>query len=54
MFITGQTFVLNVVIMALDLMERVGHALRGVSAHGSPARSSQFDRLEATPAPTFH
>jgi hypothetical protein len=54
MFITAQTFILNIVIMVLDLMERGGHVLRGVTAHGSPGRPLQFDRLEAAFATTFH
>ena len=36
MFITAQTFILNIVMMVLDLMERGGHALWGVIAYGSP------------------
>ena len=54
MFITAQTFILNIVMMVLDLMERGGHALRGVTAHGSPGGPLQFDRLEAALATTFH
>ena len=47
MFTTAQTSILNVIMMALDLMERGGHALHGVTAHGSPGGPLQFDRLEA-------
>ena len=54
MFITAQTFILNIVMMALDLMERGGHAFRGVTAHGGPGEPLQFDRLEAALAATFH
>jgi hypothetical protein len=54
MFTTGQTFLLNIVMMVLDLMERGGHALHGVTAHGGPGGSLQFDRLEAALATTFH
>ena len=54
MFITAQTFILDIVMMVLDLMERGGHALRGVTAHGSPGGGLQFDRLEAALATTFH
>jgi hypothetical protein len=54
MFITAQTFILNIVIMVLDLMERSGHVLRGVTAHGSPGGPLRFDRLEAAFATTFH
>ena len=41
-------------MMALDLMERGGHAFRGVTAHGGPGEPLQFDRLEAALAATFH
>jgi hypothetical protein len=54
MFTTGQTFFLNTIMMVLDLMERDCHALRGVTAHGSPGGPLQFDRLEAALATTFH
>jgi hypothetical protein len=54
MFTTGQAFILNVVMMVVDLMERGGHALRGVTAHGSPGGPLQFDCLEAALAITFH
>ena len=54
MFITAQTFILNIVMMVLDLMERGGHALWGVIAYGSPGGPLQFDRLEAALATTFH
>jgi hypothetical protein len=54
MFTTTQTFILNIVTMILDLMERVGHVLRGVTARGSPGRLLQFDRLEAALATTVH
>ena len=53
MFTTGQTFILNIVKMVLDLMERGGQALRGVTAHGSPGGPLPFDRLEAAPATAF-
>jgi len=52
-FTTGQKFFLNIVKMALDLMERGGHVLHGVTAHGSPGGPLQFDRLEAAPATAF-
>jgi hypothetical protein len=54
MFTTGQKFILNIVMMELDSMERGGHALRGVTAHGSPGGPLQFDRLEAALATSFH
>jgi hypothetical protein len=54
MFITAQTFLLNIVMMMSDLMERGGHAPRGVTANGSPGGTLQFDRLEATLANTIH
>jgi hypothetical protein len=54
MFTTAQTFILDIVTMVLDLMQRGGHALRGVTAHRGPGESLQFDRLEATFATTFH
>jgi hypothetical protein len=54
MFTTAQTFKLNIVMMALDLMERGGHALRGLTAHGGQGEPLQFDRLEAALAATFH
>jgi hypothetical protein len=54
MFITAQTFILNIVMMVLDLMERGGHALRGVTAHGSLGGLLQFDLSEAALATTFH
>ena len=41
-------------MMMLDLMDRGGHALGGVTAHGSPGGPLQFDRLEAVLATTFH
>jgi hypothetical protein len=41
-------------MMALDLMERGGHALRGVTAHSSLGEPLQFDRLEPALAITFH
>jgi hypothetical protein len=53
MFTTAQTFILNIVMMVLDLMERGGHAHRGVTAHGSPGGPLQFDRLEAALATAF-
>jgi len=53
-FTTGQKFFLNIVMMLMDLTERGGHALRGVTAHGSPGGPLQFDRLEAALAPAFH
>jgi hypothetical protein len=53
MFTTAQTFILNIV-MVLDLVERGGHVLRGVTAHGSPGGPLQFDRLEAALATAFH
>ena len=54
MFITAQTFILNIGMMVSDLMERGGHVLYGVTAHGSPGGPLQFDRLEAALATTFH
>jgi hypothetical protein len=54
MFITAQTFILNIVMMVSDLMERGGHALRGGTAHGSLGGPLQFDRLEDALATTFH
>jgi hypothetical protein len=51
---TGQTFILNVAMMVLDLMERHGHALRGVTAHGIPGGPLQFDRPEAALPTTFY
>jgi hypothetical protein len=54
MFITAQTFILNIVMMVLDLMERGGHALWGVIAYGSPGGLLQFDLSEAALATTFH
>jgi hypothetical protein len=54
MFTTAQTSFLNIVMMVSDLMERSGHALRGVTAHGSPGGPLQFDHLEAALATTFH
>jgi hypothetical protein len=54
LFTTVQTFIMNMVMMVLDLMERGGHALRGVTAHGSPGGPLQFDRLEAALATSFH
>jgi len=54
MFTSAQTLILNFVKMVLDLMERGGHALRGVTAHGSPGGPLQFARLEAALATTFH
>jgi hypothetical protein len=53
-FTTAQTSILNIVMMALDLMERGSHAFRGVTAHGGPGEPLQFDRLEAILATTFH
>jgi hypothetical protein len=53
MFTTRQTFILNIVMMVLDSMERGGQALRGVTAHGSPGVPLQFDRLEAALATAF-
>ena len=53
MFRTVQTLILNTVMMILDLMERGGHALRGVTAHGSPGGPLQFDCLEVAVAITF-
>jgi hypothetical protein len=54
MFTTAQIFILKIVRMALDLMERRGHALQDVSAHIDPGEPLQFDRLEAGLATTFH
>jgi hypothetical protein len=54
MFTTAQTYSLITVMMTLDLMERSGHALRGVTAHGGPGEPLQFDRLDAALATTFH
>jgi hypothetical protein len=54
MFTTAQTFILNIDMMESDLMERSGHALRGVTAHGSPGGPLQFDLLEPALATTFH
>jgi hypothetical protein len=54
MFKTAQTFILNIVTMVLDLMERGGFVLRGVTAQGSPGGPLQFDHLEAGLATTFH
>ena len=54
MFTTVQTLIPNFVKMIWSLMERGGHALRGVTAHGSPGGPLQFDRLEAALATTFH
>jgi len=34
-------------------MKSGGHALLGVTAHGSPGEPLQFDRLEAALATTF-
>jgi hypothetical protein len=42
MFTTAQTFILNIVMMLLELMERGSHALLGVL------------HMEAAPAITFH
>jgi hypothetical protein len=41
-------------MMMPDLMERGGHAHRGVTAHGNLGGPLQFDRPEATLAITFH
>jgi len=54
MFTTAQTFNLNIVMMALDLMERGGHAHCGLTAHGDEGGPLQFARLEAALATTFH
>jgi len=54
MFTTEQIFTLNIVMMVLDLLERDGHAVRGVIAHGSLGGDLQFERLEASLATTFH
>jgi hypothetical protein len=54
MFTTGQTSIWNIVMMMFDLTERRGHALHGVTAHGSPGGPLQFDRLEAALATRFH
>jgi len=54
MFTTAQTFILNIVMMVSDLMERGGHAPRGVTAHGSLGGPLHFDLLEAALATTFH
>jgi hypothetical protein len=52
---TAQIFIINIVTMVvLDLMERGGHALRGVTARGRPGRPLQCDRLEAAVLITFH
>jgi hypothetical protein len=40
--------------MMLDLMDRSGLALCGVTAHGRPDGPLQFDRLEAALATKFH
>jgi hypothetical protein len=34
-------------------MERGGHILHGVTAHGRPSGPLQFDRLEFAPATSF-
>ena len=54
MFTTAQTLILNIVMMALDLMEFDGHALRGVTARSSPCGRLPFDILETALAMTFH
>jgi hypothetical protein len=54
MFTTEQIFTLNIVMMVLDLMQRDGHAVRGVTADGSLGRVLQFERLEVSLAITFH
>jgi hypothetical protein len=54
MFTTAQTSIRKIDMMMLDLMDRGGHALCGVTAHGSPGGPLQFDRLEAALATTFH
>jgi hypothetical protein len=54
MFTTAQTFISKVDMMVLDLMEHRGHALYGVTAHGSPGGPLQFDRLEAALATGIH
>jgi hypothetical protein len=53
MFTTAQTRIPNLVTMELDLMERGGHVLRGVTARGSPGGPLQFDHLEAGLGTTF-
>jgi hypothetical protein len=40
--------------MTLDLMKPGGHALLGVTAHGSPGEPLQFDRLEAALVTRFY
>jgi hypothetical protein len=52
--LTGQTFILNIVIVVLDLMERCGHVLREVTALGSPGGHLQFDSLGPALVTTFH
>jgi hypothetical protein len=54
MFTTAQTFIPKADMMVLDLMQHGGHALCGVTAHGSPGGPLQFDRLEAALATGFH
>jgi hypothetical protein len=54
MFTTEQIFTLNIVMMVLDLLERDGHAVGGVIAHGSLGGALRFERLEASLATTFH
>jgi hypothetical protein len=54
MFTTAQKFILKIVMIMLGSMKLGGHALRGVTAHGSPGGPLQFDRLEAAFPTTFH
>jgi hypothetical protein len=54
MFTTAQLFILKIVMMVMDLMERSGHALLGVTAHIGLDEPLHFDRLEAVLATTFH
>jgi hypothetical protein len=54
MFTTAQIFILKIVMIELDLMERGGHALLGLTAEISLGELLKFDRLEAALATTFH
>jgi hypothetical protein len=54
MFTTAQIFIPKIVMIVMDSLEHGGHALRGVTAHGSPGEPLQFDRLEAALATKFH
>jgi hypothetical protein len=53
-FTTAQTLILNTVMMGLDLMERGGHAVRGVTACSGRCGPLQFDILEIALATAFH